>query len=265
MGSLNNIGLALGSGAARGLAHIGVLKALKEHNIDVDIISGSSAGALIGGLYCCGISPDMIRKLAIQIDKKMWMDLTVPRKGVLKGDRIEEILKLVTGGRRIEELDKKLIIVATDLNKSEKVIIRKGPVYKAIRASISIPGFFEPVRIEDKILVDGGVVDRVPVTVLKEEGADFVIAADVGFSDYQSRLFHVFDIIQKSIDIMAERILEVDLAYADILLKPPLSHIESSKFEMVDECFQIGYDTTIKEIDNIISAIEEHKLNGKKG
>src|SRR5699024_503250 len=258
MGHINDIGLALGSGAARGLAHIGVLKALEEYGIDIDIISGSSAGALIGGLYCCGISPEMIRKLAIQIDKKMWMDITVPRKGVLKGDKIEEILKLVTGGRKIEELDKKLIIIATDLNKSEKVVITKGPVYRAIRASISIPGVFEPVRIGNKTLVDGGVVDRVPVTVLKDEGIDFVIAADVGFSDYQSRLFHVFDIIQRSIDIMAERILEVDLAYADILLKPSLSHIESSKFEMVDECFEIGYNATIKEMDNIISALENH-------
>lgn len=261
MSQMNNIGLALGSGAARGLAHIGILKALEENNINIDIISGSSAGALIGGLYCCGISPDMIRKLAIQIDKRMWMDLTVPRKGVLKGDRIEEILKLITGNKRIENLDKKLIIVATDLNKSEKVIIREGPVYKAIRASISIPGFFEPVRIGEKILVDGGVVDRVPVKVIKDEGADFVIAADVGFSDYQSRLFHVFDIIQKSIDIMAERILEVDLSYADILLKPPLSHIESSKFEMVDECFQIGYNTTIREMDNIIASLKKYNLS----
>ncbi len=264
MNYMPKIGLALGSGAARGMAHIGVLKALEEHKIKVDLISGSSAGALIGGLYCCGISPDMIRKLAIQIDKKMWMDITVPRRGVLKGDRIEEILKIITGSRKIEELDKKLIIVATDLKSAEEVVITKGPVYKAIRASISIPGYFEPVREDDKILVDGGVVDRVPVKVLKDNGADFVIAVDVGFSEYQSKLFHVFDIIQQSIDVMAKQILEVDLAYADILLELPLSHIESSKFEMVDECFQIGYDVTTKEIDNIISAIEEYKLNNKE-
>ena len=101
MGKRPKIGLALGSGAARGLAHIGVLKALEELEIEIHMVSGTSAGALIGGLYCTGISPDMLEKLAIGIDKKMWVDFTLPKKGIIKGERIQEILNVITGNRRI--------------------------------------------------------------------------------------------------------------------------------------------------------------------
>lgn len=256
------IGIALGSGSARGFAHIGVLKALEENNISADIVTGSSAGALVGGLYCCGIKPDMIKNLAIQIDKRLWMDFTVSRRGILKGDRIEDILKLLTGKKNIENLDKEMGIVATDLQKSEKVIFNEGPIYKAIRSSISIPGVFEPVNYNDQVLVDGGVVDRVPIAVAKDMGADIVMAVDVGFSEYGNRVFHLLDIVQQSIDVMAKKILEKDKIYADILMEPPLSHIESSQFERVDECAEIGYNTALEHMDEIkekIKLCEEKK------
>lgn len=249
------IGLALGSGSARGLAHIGVLKALEEYNVDVDIICGSSAGALIGGLYACDIKPDMIKNLAIQIDKKMWVDFTVPKKGIIKGEKIEEILRLITRQRNIEDLNRRLAIVATDLKNAEEIVFTEGSISKAIRASISIPGIFEPIKMDDSVLVDGGVVDRVPVSVVKDIGADVIIAVDVGFSDYQSRVFHIFDIIQQSIDVMAKKIYEADKIYADVIIEPPLSHIESSSFELVDECAEIGYKATIEKMDSILEAI----------
>ena len=202
------------------------------------MISGSSAGALIGGLYCTGISPNMIKNLAIQIDKKMWTDFTVPRKGIIKGDRIQEILKLITANKKIEELDRELVIVATDLKTGEEVIFTEGPLYTAIRASISVPGVFEPVEYKDRILVDGGVVDRVPISVLKNLGADRVIAVEVGFSKYQSKVIHMLEIVLQSIDIMAKQIMEPDLKLADLISL--LCHIESSSFELVDECALIG-------------------------
>ena len=248
------IGLALGSGAARGLAHIGVLKALEEYNVDVDIISGSSAGALIGGLYACDIKPDMIKNLAIQIDKKMWVDFTVPKKGIIKGEKIEEILKLITRQRNIEDLNRKLAIVATDLKNAEEIIFTEGSISKAIRASISVPGIFEPIKIDGSVLID----DRVPVSVVKDMGADVIIAVDVGFSDCQSKVFHIFDIIQQSIDVMSKKIYEADKIYADVIIEPPLSHIESSRFEMVDECAEIGYKATIEKMDSILEAIDNY-------
>lgn len=252
------IGLALGSGAARGLAHIGVLKALEEMEIEIDMISGSSAGALIGGLYVAGISPSMIEKLAIQIDKKIWTDFTIPKKGIIKGEKIQEILKLVTGDRKIEELDKKLMIVATDLKTGEEVIFSEGAIHTAIRASISIPGVFEPLEYGDRMLVDGGVVDRVPVSILKDRGADIVIGIDVGFSRYQSKFIHMFDIILQSIDIMAKQIMEADLSQADLIISPPLSHIESSKFELVEECTKIGYEETMAKEKKILDLVNNY-------
>lgn len=259
MNNKPKIGLALGSGSARGLAHIGVIKALEEHGVNIDMVSGSSAGALIGGLYCSGIKPDMIEKLADQIDKKLWMDFSFPKRGILKGEKIEEVLRIITGEKRIEDIDKELAIVATDLKNAEGIVFNSGPIYKAIRASISIPGFFEPVEHDGILLVDGGVVDRVPISVLKDMGADIVIAVDVGFSDYNSRVFHLLDIMQQSIDVMAKRILEADKIYADIILEPPLSHIDSSQFERVEECAEIGYNCANEKMDEILKIIDSYE------
>src|SRR5690606_25351558 len=175
------------------------------------------------------------------------------RKGIIKGERIEEILKLITANRNIEELNKKLVIVATDLKTGEEVIFNKGPLYKAIRASISIPGVFEPVEYQGRTLVDGGVVDRIPISILKKMGADIVIAIDVGFSKYQSKVIHMFDIVLQSIDIMSKQITEPDLGLADLIIRLPLSHIESSDFELVEECSIIGYETVMKNKEKIFN------------
>ncbi|MBU5437744.1 patatin-like phospholipase family protein [Tissierella sp. MSJ-40] len=252
------IGLALGSGSARGMAHLGVLKALEEIGIDVDMVSGCSAGALIGGLYCSGISPNMIKGLAIEIDKKMWLDFTYPKKGIIKGDKIEEILKIITCSKKIEDLHKKLAIVATDLKSSQEVIFTEGPLYKAIRASISIPGIFEPVIYKGKVLVDGAVIDRVPISVLKNLGADIIIAVDVGYSRFNIRVTDIFDIIMQSLEVMSKSIMETDLIYADILIEPPLTHIEPSSFEAVEECSRIGYESTMAVKEQLINLIANY-------
>jgi NTE family protein len=253
------IGIALGSGAARGLAHIGVLQALEDHDINIDYVAGSSAGALVGGLYCCGIEPKTIRDIANQIDRKLWVDLSVPKRGFIKGEKIEEIIKLLTGNRNIEELTKKLAIVATDLKSAKRYVFKKGPIYKAIRASISIPGVFVPVRYNDMVLVDGGVTDRVPVSVVKDMGADIVIAVDVGFSTQQGRINHIFDVILQSIDVMAKQILPQNIIHADVYITPQVSHIGLSRFDKVVECYEIGYDETVKRINEIKKVISEFK------
>ena len=255
------IGIALGSGAARGLAHIGVLSALEENGIEVDCVAGSSAGALIGSVYCCGIKPERIRNIASQIDRKLWMDVTIPKKGFIKGDSVEEIVRLLTRNRNIEELEKKLAIVATDLRTAKKYIFREGPIYKAVRASISIPGVFIPVKHNDMLLVDGGVIDRVPATIVKDMGVDIVLAVDVGFNTNQGKINNIFDIILQSIDVMAKQILSKDTIQADVLIEPDVEHIFSSRFDMVDECYALGYQATIEKIDDIKKVIENYKAN----
>lgn len=251
------VGLALGSGSARGMAHIGVLKALEENNINIDVVAGTSIGALIGSLYCCGLDPKTIENIAIEIKKSLWMDFTVPRRGIMKGNKIEEILKLLTRGRCIEDLDKKFAAVATDLNKAQRYVFTSGPIYRAVRASISIPGIFVPVKYNNMILVDGGVTDRVPVSIVKELGADVIIAVDVGFSTQQGKISHIIDVILQSIDVMAKQILDSNKPKADVLIEPPLSHIGPSKFEKVEECSYIGYKATLEKMNEIKMAIEK--------
>lgn len=250
------IGVALGSGSARGLAHIGALMALEENHINIDMIAGSSSGALVGGLYLCGISPSRLGSIALQIDRKFWIDLTIPKRGFIKGEKIEEILGLLTRYRNIEELDKPFVAVATDLKKARRYVFDHGPVYKAIRASISVPGVFVPVKMNDMILVDGAVTDRVPASLLKEMGCDIVIAIDVGFGMEQGRINHVIDVILQSIDVMARQISKNGIIEANVLIEPPLSHIGGSKFHLVEECIEIGYNSTIEKMEEIKSVIE---------
>ncbi len=251
------VGLALSAGSARGLGHIGVLHALEENNIHIDCIAGSSAGALIGGIYCCGVKPLMIKRIAMQLERKLWVDLTVPRRGFIKGKKIEEMLKLLTKNRDIEDLEKNLSVVSTDIKKGKPYIFTKGPLYKAIRASISIPGIFVPVKKENMVLVDGAVIDRIPISLVKKMGADIVIAVDVGFSRHKGTINHVFDVILQSIDIMSKQISEKKIVHADILLQPDLSDIKPQRFDQVEESFNIGYEATKEKIHQIKKIIQD--------
>lgn len=246
-----SIGLALGSGASRGLAHIGVLKALKESKIPIDMIAGTSAGALIGALYCSGVDFRVMEKIAQEIPRKDLIDLSVPRIGFIKGNIIEELVKLLTRGMKIEDLDMPFKAVAVDLISGEEVVFDKGYIYKAVRASISIPAIFTPVYTEDMVLVDGGIMERVPIRVVKEMGADIVIGVDVGFSGIKGNIGSIFDVIFRSIDIMEKEILKNRIIEADILIKPYLPDIDPLRFDQVEECAQEGYNVTIKAVPRI--------------
>lgn len=252
------IGLALSSGAERGLAHIGVLKALEEYKIDVDFVAGCSAGALIGSLYCSGIKPDFLEKLADEIDTSLWVDITVPRRGFIKGDKVEELVKLLTRGRNIEDLGKKISIIATDLVTSKKYIFDKGPIYKAVRASISIPGIFIPVKYNDMILVDGAIIERIPDCIVKNMGADIVISVDVGYNS-SKKINHLFDVIMRSFDVMSKYSLNNHNNCTDILITPDLSHTKPMRFNDVKKSVISGYNATIEKIDYIIKLINNFK------
>lgn len=178
------IGLALGSGAAKGLAHIGVIKALEEKGIPINMIAGSSIGALIGACYAMTGSINNIEALVLKIDWKKLAKLLDPNialffKGVIYGKKIKEFLKTIIGNVEFKDLKIPLSIVTTDAETGEEVVINKGSVLDAVRASISIPAVFTPVRHENRYLMDGGVINPVPVSVVKEMGADFIIACNV--------------------------------------------------------------------------------------
>jgi len=176
------IGLALSGGAAKGLAHIGVIKALEETGIQVDFISGSSMGALIGAAYASGIPIDTLEKIAVDTDWKTSAKLFVPgfsTSGLVDGKRVKEFLYTFYGDRKIENLPIPFAATAADISNGKLYVINKGSLLEAVRASISIPIVFTPVKHKDIFLVDGGLVNPVPIDVVREMGADFIIAVHV--------------------------------------------------------------------------------------
>jgi len=176
-------GLALGSGSARGLAHVGVIQALKAYNIPIDMISGTSIGAVIGSLYATGASIKQLEEAALSMKKSKTLSLldpTLPHSGLISGNRAEEILdNIALKDKYFDDLKIPFTAVATDIESGAEVILTQGKVIDAVRASFSIPGIFTPVKYQNYYLVDGGVVDPVPVDVVREMDADIIIAVSL--------------------------------------------------------------------------------------
>jgi NTE family protein len=178
------IGLALGSGAGRGLAHIGVLRAIEEAGITIDVIAGTSIGALIGAVYASG----KLRSLEQDFRRFDWrtigsyFDPGVPRSGLLKGKKIVEFVRSHLSARTFDDLPIPFCAIATDIRNGDEVVLGNGNLLEAIRASISIPGIMTPVHLDSRILVDGGLVNPVPVSAVRALGADIVIAVDLNFN-----------------------------------------------------------------------------------
>ena len=277
------IGLVLSGGAARGLAHVGVLKALEEQGIRVDAIAGTSMGAVIGGLYASGYKIDELEKLALGIDWKEALsdaperedvpfrrkqddrDFLVKQKlsfrddgslglplGVIQGQNLALLLEsLLAHSSDVRDFDKLPIpfrAVATDIVNGEKVVFRKGHLPQVIRASMSIPAVFAPVEINGQLLVDGGMVDNIPVDVAREMGVDRVIVVDIGTPlRPRKQLTTVFDILNQSTTLMTRSNSEVQLASLtpdDILIQPALSSIGATDFGRSQDIISAGYRAT---------------------
>ncbi|WP_017753611.1 patatin-like phospholipase family protein [Calidifontibacillus oryziterrae] len=255
------IGLALGSGGARGFAHLGVLKVLKDENIPIDFIAGSSMGALVGGFFGAGHDMDRLYKLATAFRRKYYLDFTVPKMGFISGQKVKEFIRVFTKDKAIEQLSPALAIVATDLKTGEKVIFKNGPLAKAIKASISIPGIFVPEKIHGRLLVDGGVVDRVPVSVVREMGADIVIAVDVSHVKGNVEITSILDVILQSIDIMQDELARLKQFDADIIIRPKVEKYSAKAFTNTEEIIKIGEDEARKQLPMIVEAIKKWSEN----
>jgi NTE family protein len=185
--SNKRIGLALSGGAARGLAHLGVLTTLSRHNIPVDYVAGCSAGAILGAVYCAGMPADQMYKFAPYISWRRIAEPIRSAEGVLTFEKLERWLIMLLGDLEFSDLTIPLAIVAMDVDNGERVIIRHGRLAKAVRASCSIPGLVEPVEINARRLVDGGIVDNLPADAVRQMGADYVIGVDV-FQPHYGRM-----------------------------------------------------------------------------
>ncbi|MCL6445694.1 MAG: patatin-like phospholipase family protein [Alicyclobacillus sp.] len=249
------VGIALGSGGAKGFAHVGVLKALEEAGIQIDIVTGSSMGGLVAGFYATGMTPDFMDKFACSIRWRHWVDFTVPRLGLIAGDKVFQMVKLLTRSRSIEQADKALAIVATELLTRRRVVWKTGLIADAVRASISIPGVFVPYVHKDGIFVDGGVLDRVPVEAARELGADFVIAVDVATAPKGHAPESMMDVILQSLDMMQDFAYSQRSPTADIYIEPMLSHVGTSHFHKAREAIDAGYAAGTVAVPEILARI----------
>ena len=246
------IGLALGAGSARGLSHIGVLKALEEANVEVDYLAGTSAGAIIGGFYAAGLDLHMLERLATHIQWDDLTDVTFPRRGLIAGDKMKEFFQLLTKQKYFSDLELPFAVVAADVEKGENIVIDSGSVAEGLRASMSVPGVFVPYELDDRLLVDGALLNRVPTAEVKELGADFVIGVEVSPIDFTSRkVNNIFDVILNSIDIMQQELAQNKKVGADLLIEPELDDIGPTELERGQECIDLGYQAAQERLPEI--------------
>lgn len=248
------IALVLGAGSARGLAHIGVLQVLAENNIPFDFIVGSSMGALVGGLYACGTDMVMLGKMIDSMDLRVFFDVRLPRMGFIAGKKMDSLLSLLTKKKSFDETLLPLHMVATDLVSGDSVVLESGPVADAIRASISVPGVFSPVKKEDMILVDGAVSNRLPVALARDRGADMVIAVDVMFGGGKEiNIRNTLDVIITSLDIMQRAQFEQVKELSDVLIQPQVGCFSPRAFDRAAQIIALGRQAAQQNLESILS------------
>ncbi|MCU0811882.1 MAG: patatin-like phospholipase family protein [Thiobacillaceae bacterium] len=225
------IALALGGGAARGFAHIGVIKALEAQGIVPDMVVGTSAGSVVAALYASGMNGFDLQKVALEMQEDMLADWTLPNRGVVKGEALQVFINQNVKGQTIQNLPKPLGVVATDLQSGEMILFRRGDTGMAVRASSTVPGVFQPVEISGRDYVDGGLTSPVPAQSARSMGADFVIAVDISSVGRREKLTGTLDIMLQTFAIMGHSISRHELADADVVIKPRTATMSSTDFE----------------------------------
>ena len=225
------IALALGGGAARGFAHIGVIKALEAQGIQPEIIAGTSAGAVVGALYAAGNNGFELQKIALQMQESEVSDLSLPDRGIFKGDALQNFINHAVSNRPLEKLNRQFGVVATDLHSGEMIVFRTGNTGMAVRASSSVPGVFQPVSINGREYVDGGLVSPVPVRAARAMGADFVIAVDISAKPQYGKTESSIDVWLQSFAIMQQSISRNELGEANVVVRPSLPDVRRTDFQ----------------------------------
>ena len=217
------VALVLGGGGCRGYGHIGVIRALERNGIKPDLVVGSSAGSLVGALYCAGLSTDVMERYGSKgFSSNMLRSWVFPKLGLFGGKRIRTFVSERTGGRAIEALPTRYAAIATDLRTGELVTIERGDLGRAVQASSSLPGLIEPVRIDGRLLVDGNLSSPVPVDAARILGARKVIAVDVSFPPAEADLSDPYDALYQGFSILTNRLASLELARADVPIRPKI-------------------------------------------
>ena len=224
------VGLALGGGAARGFAHIGVIQVLEEQGIRPDLVVGTSAGSVVAALYAAGHTGAQLVTLADSMDEATITDWAFPLRGAIRGEALAAYIRKNTGGRPIEQMKLPLGVVATDLADGQPILFQRGDVGTAVRASSSVPAVFQPVKIGEREYVDGGLVAPVPVRFAKQMGAEFVIAVDISSPPDGAATGDAMRMLLQTFSIMGRSINNFELREADVVLRPRLNGISSADF-----------------------------------
>jgi len=226
------IGLALGGGAARGFAHVGVIQVLEEAGIRPSLVSGTSAGSLVAALYASGKTGAQLQTIAETMEEATIADWTLQvfTRGALRGEALAKYVNLQVGQKPIESLPMPLGIVATDLNSGNDIVFQRGDTGTAVRASSAVPAIFQPVKIGNHEYVDGGLVSPVPVRAARKMGAELVIAVDISSPPESASAAGTIDILLQTFTIMGKSINSLELQSADLVVRPQLQGISSADF-----------------------------------
>lgn len=246
------IGLALGGGAVLGAAHVGVLKALEELNIKISCISGTSIGAFVAAFYANNVPWQEIEKIAMEIK---WLDLSgfsLSGLGLLSNEKMGKLIEKHLGKVNLEDCKIPAAMIATDIGSGEKIVLKKGSVADAVMASTCIPGIFTPVEINDRMLVDGGLVENVPVSPLKKMGADIIIAVDLNAVHKPRKPKNILEVLLKTFDFLIQSTTALQTEKTDILIEPDLSEYNMVDIKQAPDLINDGYSSAIKILRKVV-------------
>lgn len=257
------IALVLGAGAAKGFAHIGVLKVFEMHKVPIHMIVGTSAGSLVGSFYAYGFNAFQLQTMALSVEKGDIADFIIPDNGFIQGIRLADYVNKTLKNTLLEKLNISFYAVATDIQSGQEVVFGKGNTGAAVRASCSIPGVFRPVKIGDRVYVDGGVVSPVAVDAAKRHGADVVIAVDISSDVESTKPETTIDTILQAINIMYSQLANLQCSRADVLIKPRVGHIGSSDFSKRHEAILEGEKAAMDAIPKMMEILEKLRQEGR--
>jgi len=252
------VGLALGGGAARGFAHIGVIQVLEENALRPDLVVGTSAGSLVAALYASGKSGAELAALADAMDETAFADWSYPGRGLIRGEALARWVREQTGGRPIEGMKLPLGIVATDLDSGQPILFQRGDTGVAVRASSAVPAVFQPVRIGAREYVDGGLVAPVPVRFARQMGAEIVIAVDISAAPEGNPTGDAMRMLLQTFAIMGRSINALELRDADVVLRPDLAGFGSADFANRKRSIQAGREATLAHLGELRARIAAH-------
>jgi len=252
------IGLALGGGAARGFAHVGVIQVLEEAGIHPSLVTGTSAGSLVAALYASGKTGSQLEQIAETMEEATIADWTLQifTRGVLRGEALAKYVNTQVGQRPIESMTLPLGIVATDLNSGNDVLFQRGDTGTAVRASSAVPAIFQPVKFGGREYVDGGLVSPVPVRAARKMGAELIIAVDISTPPEASAASGTLEILLQTFTIMGKSISTIELKDADVLVRPALQGVSSADFGARKRAIESGRQAMLAALPQLRAAIE---------